>query len=182
MARPLLIVVGTKALLFDKDSGNKLFKRFFGKPFASRKPKPEQEYEPPFVLSLYEALYLCERGEVDIEIEGSRASCDDLRRYAESIVPRFAERYAVYRDLRDRGYIVRSGMKFGTDFAVYEIGPGYEHAPYLVLVVDSSSMLDPISIVRLGRLSHSVKKHSVLAVVDRDRGRIDYLVFKWVRM
>jgi len=182
MERPRLIVVGTKALLFDKGLGNELFRKFFGKPFASKKPKPEQEYEPPFVLSLYEALYLCEKGEVSIEIEGSEASCEDLRRYAESIVPKFRERYAVYKDLRDRGYIVRSGMKFGADFAVYEIGPGYEHAPYLVLVLDSSSMLDPISIVRLGRLSHSVRKHSVLAIVDRDRGRIDYLVFKWVRM
>ena len=176
------IVIGSKAVVYDKDAGNALFKKFFGKPFATSKPKPDHEYEPPFVLSLYEALYLCERGELTPIIEGKEASCRDLEKYAEKVVPSFRERYIVYRDLRDRGYIVRSGMKFGTDFAVYEIGPGYEHAPYVVKVVKRDEVLDSVEIVMMGRLSHSVRKRSVLAVVDVERGVVNYLVFKWVRM
>ncbi|NPA96861.1 MAG: tRNA-intron lyase [Crenarchaeota archaeon] len=176
------IVIGSKAIIYDREEGNKLFKKFFGKPFASSKPKPDRDYDPPFVLSLYEALYLCQKGELVPVIEGRESSCSDLEDYAKRVVPRFEERYAVYRDLRDRGYIVRSGMKFGTDFAVYEIGPGYEHAPYVVRVVRRGDVLDSVEIVLMGRLSHSVRKRSVLAVVDVERSVVNYLVFKWVRM
>ena len=168
--------------MYDKSFGNELFKKFFGKPFSTSKPKPERDYEPPFVLSLYEALYLCEKDLLTPVINGREASCKDLELYAKATVPNFAERYLVYKDLRDRGYVVRSGMKFGADFAIYEIGPGYEHAPYVVRVIKRDEVLDPIEIVMIGRLSHSVRKRSVLAVVDVEHSVVSYLVFKWVRM
>ncbi len=176
------LIVGSKAIVYDKSLGNTLFKEFFGKPFATSKPKPEREYEPPFVLSLYEALYLCKKGIIVPVIRGKDSSCEDLERYAKSCVPGFREKYLVYEDLRNKGYIVRSGMKFGADFAVYEIGPGYEHAPYVVKVVRKGEVMDAVEIVLIGRLSHSVRKRSVLAVVDVERGVVNYLVFKWVRM
>ncbi len=182
MAKARAVVVGSKAIICDREAGNELFKSFFGKPFAQPKPKPERDYDPPFVLSLYEALYLCRKGALVPVIGGREATCEDLRRYAEETVPGFGMKYAVFEDLRDRGYIVRSGMKFGADFAVYEIGPGYEHAPYVVNVVGMDWELDPVEIVLIGRLSHSVRKKSVLAVVDERRGVVSYLVFKWVRM
>ncbi len=181
-SRPRLLIVGSKALLFDVDLGNKLFQYFFGKPFGVDKPKPEERFDKPFVLSLYEALYLCKKGVVDIVIEGREASCSDLEVYAEKIVPNFRVRYMVYEDLRDRGYIVRSGLKFGTDFAVYELGPGYEHSPYVVYVVEKGSLIDPIALVRLGRVSHSVRKRFILAIVDSSTNKINYLVFKWVKL
>ncbi len=181
MEKPRLVVVGSKALLFDVEKGNELFRKYFGKPFAVPKPKPDMRYEGPFVLSLYEALYLCRKGVVEIVLEGRTASCSDLEEYASRLIEGFAERYKVFEDLRERGYIVRSGMKFGTDFTVYEIGPGYEHAPYLVAVVREDEKFDPISIVRMGRVSHSVRKKLVLAIVGRD-SKPTYLVFSWVKI
>ncbi|RLG85421.1 MAG: tRNA-intron lyase [Thermoprotei archaeon] len=177
----VVYVVGAKAILFDRELGNALLKNFFGRPLSERKPRPGEEYDPPFTLSLYEALYLCERGVVTPVRMGRRVTCEELRSYAEEAVPGFAERYAVYRDLRDRGYIVRSGLRFGTDFTVYELGPGLEHAPYVVLVARRGERLDPVSIVRIGRVSHSVRKKLVLAVVGGD-GSVEYIVFKWVRL
>ncbi|HDI02254.1 MAG TPA: tRNA-intron lyase [Ignisphaera sp.] len=176
------IVLGTKAIILDYNVGNKLFRYFFGKPFAVPKPKPDKEYPGPFILSLYEALYLCRNGILTPIINGREAQCNDLEEYACNTVPEFKAKYIVYEDLRKKGYIVRSGLKFGADFAVYEVGPGYEHAPYVVLVVRIDSTLDPISIVRIGRVSHSVRKKTVLAIVDLSSKNINYLVFKWVRI
>ena len=49
----------------------------------------------------------------------------------------FDIKYLVFKKLRDVGYVVSPGIKFGCDFAVYEHGPGIDHAPYLVQVVDN---------------------------------------------
>lgn len=38
---------------------------------------------------------------------------------------------------------------------------------------------DPISIVRMGRLLHSVRKKLVLAIIDNNNGNISYVLFKW---
>ncbi|CAD7924151.1 unnamed protein product [Amoebophrya sp. A120] len=44
-------------------------------------------------------------------------------------------RNSVYAMLKERGYIVRSGLKFGVDFLVYEgSGQGKNHAKFAVLV------------------------------------------------
>jgi tRNA-intron endonuclease len=89
--------------------------------------------------------------------------------------------YTVYRDLRDRGFIVRSGLKYGSDFTVYRLGPGLEHAPYILHVYRGFERLDPTEIVRAGRLSHSVRKTFILAFPSRD-GRVTYLMFNWLKL
>ena len=56
-------------------------------------------------------------------------------------------KYVVFKKLRDLGYIVTPGIKFGCDFAVYEHGPGLRnHAPYLVQVVKPTENLTATSI------------------------------------
>jgi tRNA-intron endonuclease len=137
-------------------------------------------YKGPLELSMLETLYLCEKGVLRLIMNGSEIKCRDFKEYAEKIDRDFEPQYMVYRDLRDRGYVVRSGMKYGVAFAVYEKGPGYEHAPYLVDVIKMEETLDPIMIVRTGRLSHSVRKTLIYAVVGKS-GDIRYIGFKWIK-
>ena len=59
----------------------------------------------------------------------------------------------VYRELRDRGYIVTPGIKFGSDFAVYEHGPGIDHAPYIIQVMVPKANLTATGIVRKALIS-----------------------------
>ncbi|MCS7111946.1 MAG: tRNA-intron lyase [Ignisphaera sp.] len=179
-----IYTIGQKGFLFDKTLGNILFKKFFGKPVNEVKPSPLKSYDQPFVFSIYEVLYLCNKGLISTSIGGGDVKCSELEDYANKMVNNFSLKYRVYRDLRDKGYIVRSGMKFGADFTVYELGPGLEHAPYVVTVTSAATLLRSIDIVGLGRLSHSVKKKSVLAIVNGNECHgvdINYLVFKWVK-
>ena len=91
----------------------------------------------------------------------------------------FDMKYIVYKDFRERGYVVISGLKFGVDFAVYRKGPGLEHAPFLVDVIKSDSEISGDELVRAGRLATSVRKRFILALV-KDK-KISYILFKWFK-
>jgi len=54
----------------------------------------------------------------------------------------------VYEDLRNKGYILKPGMKYGVTFMVYEYGPGLDHAPFLVDVLRKESFFSDLQIIR----------------------------------
>lgn len=47
---------------------------------------------------------------------------------------RFVERYAAYRYYRNKGWVPKSGLKFGVDFLLYKEGPSFYHSTYAVVV------------------------------------------------
>ena len=94
------------------------------------------EFNAPLILDLMEGLYLAEKGDIEVW-EGpkkSNVSFEKLRQRARKLYVEFDLKYSVYCDLRDKGFIVTPGIKYGCDFAVYKHGPGVEHAPYMVSV------------------------------------------------
>ena len=91
----------------------------------------------------------------------------------------FDKKYAVYKDLREKGFVVTPGIKYGCDFAVYEYGPGIDHAPYIVQIMGLNDAMTALEIVRSGRLASTVRKTFIVAVLG-DKG-VDYLEFKWWR-
>jgi len=176
------LLVGIRVVVPDPKEASKLYRcGFFGKPFGVRKPGP-LEYNEPLELSLVEALYLVEQGVLEVYAEGSEKplSAEELEKVAEERVPDFALLYAVYKDLRDRGYVARSGLKFGSDYGLYKHGPGIDHAPFLVHVFRSDATIDPIELVRAGRLSHSVRKKFIIAVLYPDK-TIKYMALEWFK-
>jgi len=174
-------LLGNRIVILDKKEGNKLyFSGFYGKFYDVQKPKvPNVEKE--LELSCFDAMYLAEKGVLEVrDINDKKLSISELEKTFSSKYENFREAYIVYKDLRERGFVVKSGMKFGTTFAVYKFGPGIDHAPFLVHVLPYESKLDPIEIVRAGRLSHSVRKKFILAYVDSKTDKVSYFVFKWL--
>ncbi|KAJ5649762.1 uncharacterized protein N7484_003485 [Penicillium longicatenatum] len=45
--------------------------------------------------------------------------------------------YVVYHHFRSLGWVVRSGVKFGTDYLLYNRGPVFSHAEFAVIIVPS---------------------------------------------
>ena len=151
---------------------------FYGKPLGITKPK-EPEFDVPLILDLIEGVYLLERGRIRV-VAGPRRrelSLRRLRGIAERVHDRFGIKYRVYRDLRERGYIVTPGIKYGCDFAVYEHGPGIDHAPFIVQVKKPEEGLPASEVVRAGRLATTVRKTFIMAVVEDDA--VTYLGFEW---
>ncbi len=173
------VLLGIRVVVFDTTQARNIYKLgYYGKPLGIPKPK-DTEFNAPLELGLIEAVYLVENKLLDVySTKGEKIDLEYLKEYALSVIPRFSELYLVYRDLRNKGYIVRSGLKYGSDFVVYEKGPGLEHAPYLVHVVKAYDQIDPLEIVRAGRLGHSVRKDFILALVYPGN-KISYLLFEW---
>ena len=88
--------------------------------------------------------------------------------------------YFVYRDLRTKNYILKPGLKFGSDFSVYKKGPGIDHAPFLIRVFPRGSKIHPLDLVSAGRLANSVKKRYVMASFISE-SEIKYYEFKWTK-
>ncbi len=181
-ARYEAYLLGKRVVVFDRERANELYfkKGFYGRFFTVPKPKtPDVKRE--LELSLFDAAYLVEKGLLVVRnLKGEVIDFKKLFELAVNSYENFGDAYAVYKDLRDRGYIVKSGMKFGSTFAVYRFGPGIDHAPFLVHVLHYQSKLDPLEIIRAGRLSHSVRKKFLLAYRDPVEKKINYFVFKWL--
>ncbi|MEM2028229.1 MAG: tRNA-intron lyase, partial [Candidatus Bathyarchaeia archaeon] len=170
-------------VVWDPKDGSNLYKiGFYGKPLGIPKPK-SPEFNVPLVLDLMEGLYLLEKGIIDV-FEGpekSRVSVRVLRARARQVYEDFDLKFAVYKDLREKGLVVTPGVKFGCDFAVYKQGPGLEHAPYMVSVKSRKDEITPTEIVKAGRLATTVRKRFIIAVPDLEKGKVEYLIFKWFK-
>jgi tRNA-splicing endonuclease subunit Sen2 len=51
----------------------------------------------------------------------------------------FMVSYVVYHHYRSLGWVVRSGVKFSTDYLLYNRGPAFSHADFAVIIVPSYS-------------------------------------------
>ncbi|KAK5072410.1 tRNA splicing endonuclease subunit sen2 [Lithohypha guttulata] len=47
--------------------------------------------------------------------------------------------YAAYHHFRSMGWVVRSGIKFGVDYLLYNRGPAFSHAEFAVIIIPSYS-------------------------------------------
>ncbi len=70
--------------------------------------------------------------------------------------PELMLKYAVYSDLRSRGYIAKTGLKFGAHYRVYERGekPSEAHSKFLVQAAPEGIKLTPTEPARAVRLAH----------------------------
>ncbi len=173
-------LIGSKSVVFNVNKARCLFsKGYFGKPVGIRKPKTT-DIGRPIELSLLETMYLTEAGVLEVFREGTKISAQELRAFAREMIKDFDVLYSAYKELRDAGFIVRSALKYGADFAVYKAMPGVEHAPYLVKVLDYDQLIDPGDLIGWGRLSHSVRKE-LLLTVTYPSGTRSYITFKWLK-
>lgn len=181
-------LIGDRVIIWDHEKGYEVFiSGFFGKPLGIKKPKMNK-FNKPLELSIYEAVYLVEKGIIKVRrpIRSNKGSYEyinlnELTEIGKLTYKDFNAKYKVYKDLRDRGFIVRPGLKFGSDFSVYRYGPGIDHAPFLVTVYSSDTTLLGVDLVRAGRLANSVRKKWVIAILLKD-GSIRYLVFTWYKL
>jgi len=139
-------------------------KGFFGSPLGISKPRLEY-FSKPSELSLIEAQYLLEREEITIyDVKQNKfLTPEEFYTIAIKIHHKFEEKYIIYKDLRERGYIPRPGLKFGADYVVYRRGPGLEHSLFMVHVLPHDAEITAVDMVRAGRLATSVRKKFVIA-------------------
>ncbi len=136
-----------------------------------------------FQYSLVEGLYLLEKSKVKVvDGRGKKLSKEDYIKRARKVEPNFWIRYSVFSDMRSRGYIVKTALKFGADFRVYDRGikPGEDHAKWILYPVSEGGVMTWYEFSAKNRVAHSTRKRLLLGVVD-DEGDVTYYEIAWKR-
>ncbi len=175
-------LVENRIVIWDISDSRALFgSGYYGKPLGIPKPKGT-DFDAPLVLDLIEGCYLVEKRRLQLfHIDGKQVSLNEIRKICKKQYVDFDAKYLVFQNLRNKGYIVTPGIKFGCDFAVYEQGPGIDHAPYLVRVFRATDDLTATGVVLAGRLATTVKKQFILALPKVTERKVDYVGFDWWR-
>ncbi len=165
-----------KVVVWSKEEGNRIYsEKYFGKWIDEEKTTYLQ-------LSLEEAMLLIERGHIKINYAGKHLTAEDFYQKCMAVDKEFPQKFTVYRDLRNRGYIVKSGFKFGTHFRVYDRGVNpykegsketKEHTKYNVHAYPENHNLMPQEWSRYVRLSHNIRATALMAIVDEE-GDVTY--------
>ncbi|MCX6777996.1 MAG: tRNA-intron lyase [Candidatus Micrarchaeota archaeon] len=118
-------------------------------------------------LDVYETMFMMKH--CDLAVDGYNMT--KLRATAEERRPDFESMYAVYEDWRLRGYVLKTGFKFGTHFRLYfpgaspkKSGDEWIHSRHVVQVFPRRSRLLISEWARAIRVAHSVKKTFILAI------------------
>ena len=134
-------------------------------------------------LDIYETLFLMEKGLLNIR----NCTKKQVTETASKRRPDFYKLYQVYADWRDKGYVIKTGFKFGTHFRVYFPGarpvkddPSWIHSKHVIHVFPRDAKLLISEWARAIRVAHSVRKTFILAIPGKSRQKklaIDYVLY-----
>jgi len=138
--------------------------------------------EKEIQYSLIEAFYLFEKGKMLIKSNGRKLTSEGFVKKARKIEPNFWVKYCVFKNMRSRGYIVKTALKFGADFRVYDRGvkPGEDHAKWILFPVHESNVLTWYDFSAKTRVAHSTRKKLLLGIVD-DEDDVTYYEVAWTK-
>ncbi len=168
------ILTGEQVLLEQSEAARELYN-------TSRYGEPDKT--GAIQLSILEALYLTEKGKITVHnARGTPYTLTGLLRRAKQLQKNFWTRYVVYREMRERGYIVKTALKFGADFRVYDRGvkPGQDHARWVLFAIQEGEALTWHDFAAKNRVAHSTKKKLLIGIVD-DEGDVTFYEVSWKR-
>jgi tRNA-intron endonuclease len=160
-----------------KDSQKLFTNGYYGKPIGMPKPKIN-EINVPLILDLMEGYYLLQKSIISIYKAKKKITETEMLEICRNEYHNFDKKFLVYKNFRDKGYIINPGIKFGCDFAVYQKGPGIDHAPYLVQVYNTTDSISSTGVVLAGRLATTVRKQFILAI-PHGKDDVNYLALDW---
>lgn len=134
-------------------------------------------------LSLIEGLYLMEKKKITVlDAKNKPMTLESYIKKARRFEPNFWVRYCVYKDMRNRGYIVKTALKFGADFRVYDRGvkPGEDHAKWILYPVHEGNEFSWYEFAAKNRVAHSTRKRLLIGIVDEEYD-VTYYEIAWKR-
>ncbi len=134
--------------------------------------------------TLSEALYLLEKNKIEVLQKNKVLSHNELFNKIKRIDSRIQLKYPVFKDLREKGYVVKTALKFGADFRVYpkgvKVGQKNQHSKWIVFCEHESKKFSWHEFSAKNRVAHSTKKNLLIAIVDEESD-ISYYEIRWIR-
>ena len=126
------------------------------------------------VLDSFETLYLLYNNKLELKKINKNIIFDELIQKYIKKNDDILTQFLLYRDLRTKGYVVKDGFGFGSDFRVYERGTyGLKDAKFLIFTFNEGTQQ------KIGKLYKNIEeitkmgKEPIIAVIER-RGEIIY--------
>lgn len=125
-------------------------------------------------LKPFESLYLLYADKLILHKAKKQINFDDLLNLCQKNDSETLTKFLIYRDLKTRGYVVKDGFGFGSDFRVYERGQfGEKGAKFLIFGLNEGQQ------EKMGTLQKKIEqitqmgKEPIIAVIER-RGEVIY--------
>jgi tRNA-intron lyase len=172
-------------LVDDERVGKELYERYWLGQFGTYKAAHRGRISK---LDVYETIFLLKHGDLRLK----NAKLADVEKAADKRIKFFSDMYLVYEDWRKRGYVVKTGFKFGTHFRIYFPGASpvrsedeWMHSKHVIHVFPRKNKLIISEWARAIRVAHSVKKTFILAIpgkkrqvdVNPKKPRLDFLLY-----
>lgn len=121
-------------------------------------------------MSILEALYLSEINALDVKnrFDNKELKPEDILSKGIDNQDDFKLRYEIYKDLRSKDLVPKTGFKYGAVFRAYEGDPDEHHAEYIVQPINDDYECSWYEISRAVRVAHSVKKKFLFGIKKED--------------
>ncbi len=148
----------------------------------SKKSNLGEHIREKVLYSPEEALYLLEEKKLEIIQKGKPLSRTEATKKIQKLDKKFPIKYPVFKDLRKKGYTIKTALKFGADFRVYNKGkkPKQEHAKWIVFTDHESNKTSWQDFSAKNRFENSTKKKLLLAIVDNEE-KVTYYEISWLK-
>lgn len=125
-------------------------------------------------LKSFETLYLLYTKKLVLKKGKKQVDFDSYMSICQKNDSQILTKFLIYRDLRNRGYVVKDGFGFGSDFRVYERGHfGEKGAKFLIFGLNEGQQ------EKMGQMQKKIEeitqmgKEPIIAVIER-RGEVIY--------
>jgi len=127
------------------------------------------------IYSPFEAFYLIELKKAEIINTKNNKSLKEheiLNLFSKKNKD-FLIQYLIFKKLKQKGYTVKTGSKFGTEFRIYDNSLN-KHAKWLVYPIKQSEKSNWNEFISKNRIAHSTGKKILLAIVDSEDNVLFY--------
>lgn len=132
--------------------------------------------------SWVEALFLNNKKKLILKSKTKSLSFEEAITKARKQDKRIEAKLSLFEDLRSKGYLVKTALKFGADFRIYKKGSkiGQDHALWLAYAVRESEPHTWHDFAAKNRVAHSTKKKLLIGIVD-DENDVLYYEISWLK-
>lgn len=129
-----------------------------------------------------EILYLLNNKKIEINLGKKILTEEELLKIFQKEDKDILTKYLVFSDLRKKGYIVKTGLKFGAEFRIYETNKDveYGHSKWILVIENESKKIDWKEFSSKNRVAHSTNKNLLIAIVNKECDVLYYEI-KWVK-
>ena len=155
--------INEKTIVINPKMQNILMERGFG-----------ESEKDSLILNSFETLYLLYNDKLELKKINKSIVFDELMQKYIQKNDDILTQFLLYRDLRTKGYVVKDGFGFGSDFRVYERGNyGLKDAKFLIFAFNEGTQQKISKLYKNIEEITKMGKEPIIAVIER-RGEIIY--------